>query len=204
MIYVLLVPSINYHHSGAPKTWYGVPGRAASQLDKVARDYVYDPDILSHIGKAGASALLAEKTKMFPPNILLQHNVPVHKAMQMAGEYVITLPRAHHAGFSQGFNCDEAVNFAFGDWFPWGAVAGLVYAHICRMVILPYEELLCKEAIILSKSSNYGITETTSESCWLFTSLLMFGKLIVFIQEDMWKMVDAYQVFGEGSENGIE
>ncbi|PPS02268.1 hypothetical protein GOBAR_AA18395 [Gossypium barbadense] len=156
---------INYHHSGAPKTWYGVPGRVASQLDKVARDYVYDPDILSHIGKAGASALLAEKTTMFPPNILLQHNVPVHKAMQMAGEYVITLPRAYHAGFNQGFNCDEAVNFAFGDWFPWGAVAGQVYAHICRMVILPYEELLCKEAIILSKSSNYGITETTSESC---------------------------------------
>ncbi|MBA0662292.1 hypothetical protein Goklo_006450, partial [Gossypium klotzschianum] len=93
---------INYHHSGAPKTWYGVPGHAASQFDKVARDYVYDPDILSHIGKAGASALLVEKTTMFPPNILLQHNVPVHKAVQMAGEYVITFPRAYHAEFSQG------------------------------------------------------------------------------------------------------
>ncbi|PPD93797.1 hypothetical protein GOBAR_DD09184 [Gossypium barbadense] len=155
--------NINYHHSGAPKTWYGVPGHVASQFDKVARDYVYDPNILSHIGKAGASALLAEKTTMFPPNILLQHNVPVHKAVQMAGEYVITFPRAYHAGFS--FNCGEAVNFAFGDWFPWGAVAGLVNVHSCRTVILPYEELLCKEAIILSKSSNYGITETASESC---------------------------------------
>ncbi|KAK8260187.1 hypothetical protein V6Z12_D13G104700 [Gossypium hirsutum] len=157
--------NINYHHSGAPKTWYGVPGHVASQFDKVARDYVYDPNILSHIGKAGAFALLAEKTTMFPPNILLQHNVPVHKAVQMAGEYVITFPRAYHAGFSQGFNCGEAVNFAFGDWFPWGAVAGLVNVHSCRTVILPYEELLCKEAIILSKSSNYGITETASESC---------------------------------------
>lgn len=46
MIYVLLLSSINYNHSGAPKTWYGVPGHAASQFDKVARDYVYDPDIL--------------------------------------------------------------------------------------------------------------------------------------------------------------
>ncbi|MBA0881124.1 hypothetical protein Goshw_001434 [Gossypium schwendimanii] len=125
----------------------------------------YDPDILSHIGKAGASALIAEKTTMFPPNIFLQHNVPVHKAVQMAGEYVITFPRAYHAGFSQGFNCGEVVNFAFGDWFHWGAVAGQVYAHSCRMVIVPSEELLCKEAIILSKSSNYGITETASESC---------------------------------------
>ncbi|MBA0598005.1 hypothetical protein Gorai_007785, partial [Gossypium raimondii] len=94
--------SINYHHSGAPKTWYGVPGHVASQFDKVARDYVYDPNILSHIGKVGASALLAENTTMFPPNILLQHNVPVHKAVQMAREYVITFPRAYHAGFSQG------------------------------------------------------------------------------------------------------
>ncbi|MBA0810853.1 hypothetical protein Gohar_002809 [Gossypium harknessii] len=123
--------SINYHHSGAPKTWYGVPGHAASQFDKVDRDYVYDPDILSHIGKAGASALLAEKTTMFPPNILLQHNVPVHKAVQMVEEYVITFPRAYHARFSQGFNCGEAVNFAFGDWFPWGAMAGQVYAYSC-------------------------------------------------------------------------
>ncbi|XVE62279.1 hypothetical protein DITRI_Ditri06bG0105200 [Diplodiscus trichospermus] len=185
--------SINYHHSGAPKTWYGVPGYAASGFEKVAHDYIYAPGILSPMDEDGASALLAEKTTMFPPNILLQHNVPVYKAVQMPGEYVITFPRAYHAGFSHGklhflplfciflifsfmpcichlslsietynfiplytitgFNCGEAVNFAVGDWFPWGAVAGQAYAQLCKMVILPYEELLCKEAIILSKSN---------------------------------------------------
>ncbi|KAM0050096.1 putative [histone H3]-dimethyl-L-lysine(36) demethylase [Helianthus debilis subsp. tardiflorus] len=27
--------SINYHHCGAPKTWYGVPGSAADEFEKV-------------------------------------------------------------------------------------------------------------------------------------------------------------------------
>ncbi|KAE8713321.1 putative Zinc knuckle family protein [Hibiscus syriacus] len=266
--------SINYHHSGAPKTWYGVPGHAASGFETVVRDYIYDPDILSHICEDGASAVLAEKTTMFPPNILLQHNVPVYKAVQKPGEYVITFPRAYHAGFSQGCNCGEAVNFAIGEWFPWGAVAGQVYAHLCKMAILPYEELLCKEAIILSESSNHrcldhpAFVEPSSQSsvrrsfvrhieslntalrhlhdsmprityssvsqgtiicqlckrdCYLtflecdkcFHHTCVFhavdslrcscsGKLIVYIDEGIWKAVDAYRVFEESSERGIE
>ncbi|XVF30487.1 hypothetical protein REPUB_Repub16aG0062200 [Reevesia pubescens] len=261
--------SINYHHSGAPKTWYGVPGHAAPLFDKVAQDYVYSPDILSPIGEDGASALLAEKTTMFPPNILLQHNVPVYKAVQMPGEYVVTFPRAYHAGFSQGFNCGEAVNFGIGEWFPWGAVAGQVYAHLCKMVILPYEELLCKEAIILSKSSNYPssdqlasqtcvkssfihhiesiknalwdlnnlkalfnyspksqgtiVCQLCKRDCYLaflgcdscshhtclfhdFNSLncsSCLGKLIVFLREDIWDVVDAYEKFEGRSEQEL-
>ncbi|KAG7988068.1 hypothetical protein I3843_03G168100 [Carya illinoinensis] len=53
---------------------------------------------------------------MFLPSILLQHHVPVYKAVQVLGEFVITFPRAYHAGFSHGFNCGEAVNNAAGRW----------------------------------------------------------------------------------------
>ncbi|OVA02874.1 JmjC domain [Macleaya cordata] len=144
--------SINYHHCGASKTWYGIPGHAAPEFEKVVRERVYTQDILSTDGEDGAFDELLGKTTMFPPNILLEHDVPVYKAVQKPGEFVITFPRAYHAGFSHGFNCGEAVNFAIGDWFPLGAVASRRYAILNRVPLLPHEELLCKEAMLLSRS----------------------------------------------------
>uniref|UniRef100_A0A803LTV2 Lysine-specific demethylase JMJ706-like n=1 Tax=Chenopodium quinoa TaxID=63459 RepID=A0A803LTV2_CHEQI len=146
--------SINYQHCGAPKTWYGIPGSAALQFEKVVREHVYNEDILSTDGEDGAFDVLLGKTTLFPPSVLLEHDVPVYRAVQKPGEFVITFPRAYHAGFSHGFNCGEAVNFAIGDWFPLGAVASRRYAFLNRVPLLPYEELLCKEAMILYTSPN--------------------------------------------------
>ncbi|KAF2306687.1 hypothetical protein GH714_020443 [Hevea brasiliensis] len=134
--------SINYHHTGAPKTWYGVPGHAALQFEKVVLDHVYVHDILKIGDEDGVFKEIAGKTTMFPPSTLLQHSVPVYKAVQMPGEFVVTFPRAYHAGFSNGFNCGEAVNFALGDWFPFGELASKRYARIGMMAILPCEEIL--------------------------------------------------------------
>ncbi|KAJ0989923.1 hypothetical protein J5N97_008279 [Dioscorea zingiberensis] len=144
--------SINYHHCGAFKTWYGIPGHAAPDFERVVREHVYDGGILSTSeGDDAAFDILLGKTTMFPPNILLEHNVPVYKAIQKPGEFIITFPRAYHSGFSHGFNCGEAVNFAIGDWFPLGAIASQRYARLKRTPLLPHEELLCKEANLLSK-----------------------------------------------------
>lgn len=41
------------------------------------------------------------------------------------------------------------MNFAIGDWFPLGAVASRRYALLNRVPLLPHEELLCKEAMLL-------------------------------------------------------
>jgi hypothetical protein len=38
--------SMNYHHCGAPKTWYGVPGHSAPDFENVIREHVYDKEIL--------------------------------------------------------------------------------------------------------------------------------------------------------------
>lgn len=143
--------SINYHHCGAAKTWYGIPGPSALEFEKVVREHVYTQDILSADDEDGAFDVLLGKTTLFPPNILLEHGVPVYKAVQKPGEFVITFPRAYHAGFSHGFNCGEAVNFAIGDWFPLGAVASQRYALLNRVPLLPHEELLCKESMLLYK-----------------------------------------------------
>ncbi|XP_073111647.1 lysine-specific demethylase JMJ13 isoform X2 [Elaeis guineensis] len=156
--------SINYHHCGASKTWYGIPGHAASEFEKVVREHVYDHEILSGEGDEAAFDILLGKTTMFPPSILLEHNVPVYKAVQKPGEFVITFPRAFHAGFSHGFNCGEAVNFAIGDWFPLGAVASQRYALLNRTPLLPHEELLCKEAVLLSKRLSNADSKEPSEA----------------------------------------
>ncbi|KAI5397232.1 hypothetical protein KIW84_063163 [Lathyrus oleraceus] len=145
--------SINYHHSGGNKTWYGVPSYAASEFEKTVLNHVYCNKVLTEHGENGAFQFISHKTTMFPPNVLLKNDVPVYKALQKPGEFVVTFPKSYHAGFSHGFNCGEAVNFAIGDWFPLGAAASKRYAHLKMLPIIPYEELLCKEAVLIYKSS---------------------------------------------------
>lgn len=69
---------------------------------RVVREYVYTTDILSSDGEDGAFDVLLGKTTLFPPNVLLDHKVPVYKAVQKPGEFVIAFPRAYHAGYSHG------------------------------------------------------------------------------------------------------
>ncbi|CAN4077271.1 unnamed protein product [Withania somnifera] len=154
--------SINYHHCGAAKTWYGIPGHAALDFEKIVCEHVYNNDILTTDGEDGAFDVLLQKTTLFPPNILSEHDVPVYKAVQKPGEFIITFPRAYHAGFSHGFNCGEAVNFATGDWFPIGSIASRRYALLNRVPLLPTEELLCKEAMLLHMDLKLGDSEYSS------------------------------------------
>ena len=46
-----LIFSISYHHCGASKTWYGIPGHAAPDFERVVRSHVYDSDILQGEGE---------------------------------------------------------------------------------------------------------------------------------------------------------
>ena len=117
--------SINYHHCGASKTWYGIPGSAASDFEKVVREHVYDHEILSCEGENAAFDVLLGKTTIFPPNILLHHQVPVYRAVQKPGEFVVTFPQAYHSGFSHGrtsyaITNNNNNNIAFFSQASWG------------------------------------------------------------------------------------
>ncbi|KAI9111849.1 hypothetical protein K1719_017539 [Acacia pycnantha] len=155
--------SINYHHCGAPKTCEG---------------------------EDGAFDVLLGKTTLFPPNILLEHEVPVYKAVQKPGEFIVTFPRAYHAGFSHGFNCGEAVNFAIGDWIPLGAIASRRYAHLNRVPLLPLEELLCKEAMLLYTSLELEDSDFPSADSTFHNSIkISFTNLMRFQHCARWFLI---------------
>ena len=92
--------SINYMHWGAPKTWYGVPGAQADAFEEVMRAAV--PDLIE-----SEKGLLYKMVTMVPPAEAVRAGVDVCHLVQRPGTFVITWPRAYHAGFSHGVNCAE-------------------------------------------------------------------------------------------------
>lgn len=142
--------SVNYHHKGAPKQWYGVPGtkKDADGLEKVFKNYLSMkmrdvPDLLHHI------------TTMFSPRLLQNAEVPIYKLLQYEGEYVVTFPRAFHGGFSMGPNIGEAVNFATHDWISHGSDANERYRSFARPAVFSHDRLSFTMAHHLSEQQNY-------------------------------------------------
>lgn len=74
--------------------------------------------------------LLADIVTMVDPAVLLAAGLPVCRAVQQPGQFVVTFPRTYHAGFNAGINCAEAVNFASASWLPYAGRAGDLRAPI--------------------------------------------------------------------------
>ncbi|KAI8816843.1 PLU-1-like protein-domain-containing protein [Fimicolochytrium jonesii] len=127
--------SINYLHWGETKTWYGIPaahadGFEATMRKKVPELFDGNPDLLFHL------------TTMLSPGVLVEEGVDVVAADQRAGEFVITFPRAYHAGFNQGFNFAEAVNFALPNWLPYGLDCVDRYHNYKKQPVFSHDELV--------------------------------------------------------------
>jgi JmjC domain, hydroxylase/C5HC2 zinc finger len=142
--------SINYHHTGAPKQWYGVPGtqKDAEGLEKVFKNYLSMkmrdvPDLLHHI------------TTMFSPRLLQKAEVPIYKLLQHEREFVVTFPRAFHGGFSMGPNIGEAVNFATHDWIAHGSDANERYRSFARPAVFSHDRLTFTMAQHLGDQKSY-------------------------------------------------
>jgi hypothetical protein len=129
--------SINYNHIGAAKTWYGIPGDYAEAFEHVMKEenkelFDKDPDLLFHL------------TTLISPGVLKSKGVKVVVAHQQPGEFIVTFPRAYHAGFNQGFNIAEAVNFAPTDWLPLGADCVKLYTHYKKLPVFSHEEMVLR------------------------------------------------------------
>eukprot|EP00775_Hariotina_reticulata_P008860 gene8860-9039_t len=121
--------SVNYNHMGAPKVWYGVPAMAAAALDAAMRDalpHLFEKDKL----------LLHKLITMLSPNQLRARGVPVCRAVQVPGSFIVTFPDAYHSGFNSGFNVAEAVNFAAPDWLPFGSSSVVRYRWVLLLLLL--------------------------------------------------------------------
>jgi jumonji domain-containing protein 2 len=108
--------SVNYIHTGAPKTWYVIPPAARERFELTARD------LLPELSRS-CPEFLRHKEIMLSPALLAAHNIPVVRAVHNAREFVVVGPGAYHAGFNHGFNLAESVNFATKAWIPVGARA---------------------------------------------------------------------------------
>ncbi|CAA2982637.1 lysine-specific demethylase JMJ18-like [Olea europaea subsp. europaea] len=131
--------SLNYLHWGDPKVWYGVPASHASALEDAMRKHL--PDLFEE-----QPDLLHELVTQLSPSVLKSEGVPVYRAVQHSGEFVLTFPRAYHSGFNCGFNCAEAVNVAPVDWLQHGQNAVELYSAQHRKTSLSHDKLLFSAA----------------------------------------------------------
>ncbi|XP_038894155.1 lysine-specific demethylase JMJ18-like isoform X1 [Benincasa hispida] len=127
--------SLNYMHWGDPKVWYGVPGSHASSLEAAMKKHL--PDLF-----AEQPDLLHELVTQLSPSVLKSEGVPVYRVVQNSREFVLTFPRAYHAGFNCGFNCAEAVNVAPVDWLVHGQNAIELYSAQRHRTSLSHDKLL--------------------------------------------------------------
>lgn len=128
--------SINYNHFGDVKTWYGIPGKSAELFEEAM--VATAPELFD-----ATPDLLHQLVTICNPNILQEMNVPIYRTNQAAGEFVVTFPRAYHAGFNQGFNVAEAVNFAPPDWLEIGRECMSNYSKMRRYPVFSHDELIC-------------------------------------------------------------
>lgn len=82
-------------HWGETKTWYGIPGEDAEKFEAAIRREA--PDLFET-----QPDLLFQLVTLMNPTSLREAGVRVYACNQRAGEFVITYPKAYHAGFNHG------------------------------------------------------------------------------------------------------
>jgi histone demethylase JARID1 len=82
-------------HWGETKTWYGIPGIDSEKFEAAIRSEA--PDLFE-----AQPDLLFQLVTLMNPERLTEAGVNVYACNQRAGEFVVTYPKAYHAGFNHG------------------------------------------------------------------------------------------------------
>ncbi|RPD66829.1 hypothetical protein L226DRAFT_529234 [Lentinus tigrinus ALCF2SS1-7] len=147
--------SINYMHWGETKTWYSIPGSDAEKFEAAIKKEA--PDLFE-----AQPDLLFQLVTLMNPQRIQDAGVNVFACNQRAGEFVVTFPKAYHAGFNHGLNFNEAVNFALPDWLPLGLDCVRRYQEHGKLPVFSHDELL----ITITQQS-----QTIQTAMWLNDSL---------------------------------
>ncbi|KDP26519.1 hypothetical protein JCGZ_17677 [Jatropha curcas] len=124
-----------YMHFGAPKIWYGIPGRYGIKFEAVMKKDL--PDIL--VEQPKLQDRLATKLSSCA---LKDSGIPVYRCIQHPGEFVLVLPGAYYSGVDSGFNCAESVNVAPIDWLPYGQNAVELYCGWGKKTLISHDKIL--------------------------------------------------------------
>ncbi|KAI8455341.1 JmjC domain, hydroxylase-domain-containing protein, partial [Phakopsora pachyrhizi] len=127
--------SINYHHWGDTKTWYGVPGEDDGKLEEAMK--MAAPELFEQ-----QPDLMFQLVTLMSPGRLKRAGVRTYVCDQRPNEFVITCPRSYHSGFNHGFNLNEAVNFCLPDWLNEGSLCVKHYKALSKMPVFSHDELL--------------------------------------------------------------
>lgn len=147
--------SVNFMHWGETKTWYGIPGDDASKFEAAIKCEA--PDLFE-----AQPDLLFQLVTLMNPKRVTDAGVRVYACNQRAGEFVITFPKAYHAGFNHGFNFNEAVNFALPDWLSYDRDCVQRYREHRKLPVFSHDELL----ITITQQS-----QSIKTAMWLIDSL---------------------------------
>nr|GEY58272.1 lysine-specific demethylase JMJ18-like isoform X1 [Tanacetum cinerariifolium] len=91
---------------------------------------------------AFAGIALAQAVTQLSPRVLKSEGVQVYRVAQHSEKFIVTFPRAYHAGFICRFNYAEAVNVAPVDWLQHGQGAVDHYSDQRRMTSISHDKLL--------------------------------------------------------------
>ncbi|KIL70324.1 hypothetical protein M378DRAFT_20771 [Amanita muscaria Koide BX008] len=147
--------SVNFMHWGETKTWYGIPGDDAEKFEAAIKCEA--PELFE-----AQPDLLFQLVTLMNPQRVLEAGVRVYACNQRAGEFVVTFPKAYHAGFNHGLNFNEAVNFALPDWLSYGRECVRRYREHRKLPVFSHDELL----ITITQQ-----TQSIKTAMWLIDSL---------------------------------
>ncbi|CCK70257.1 histone demethylase KNAG_0D05190 [Huiozyma naganishii CBS 8797] len=127
--------SANYQVEGARKIWYCISPSYVDKFHSFLQKLV--PDLFSR-----QKDIMHQLVSLVPPDVLIANGIPVYRAVQTPGEFIVTFPKCYHAGFNAGYNLNEAVNFINDFWLDYGLEADAEYRLTNKRSVFDMNELM--------------------------------------------------------------